>query len=76
MVKQLMGFHGAERRGGDLVGREQEDSVSSGGVSLLSWEEGEKEDEESEEEDDESEEEEKAASAKVVCRIKTNLRKR
>lgn len=61
MVKQLVGFHGAERRGGDLVGREQKDRVRGGGERLLDWEKEEKKDEE-------REEEEKAASAQVVSR--------
>lgn len=30
VVKQLVGFHGAERRGGNLVGREQKDGVGGG----------------------------------------------
>lgn len=46
MVKQLVGFHRAERRGGDLVGREQKDRAGGGGVRLLDREEEEKEEEE------------------------------
>lgn len=59
MVEQLLGFHGAERWGGDLVGWEKKICRFGGrGVRLLGWEEEEKEEEE--------DEEERAVSAQVV----------